>query len=112
MHPPAINFRDVMQIDPPQAYGITQYAKTVAMLERHGWPRSGLFPHGGNQMSLAIAAGFGLGGAESYPGVFGAFGGFADDARMEDGYIRLSDRPGIGFEGQAQLYKIMRDLAA
>jgi L-alanine-DL-glutamate epimerase-like enolase superfamily enzyme len=103
--------RDVIQIDPPQAYGITQYVKTVAMLERHGWPRSGLFPHGGNQMSLAIAAGFGLGGAESYPGVFGAFGGFADDARVEDGYMRLSDRPGIGFEGQAQLYNIMRELA-
>jgi L-alanine-DL-glutamate epimerase-like enolase superfamily enzyme len=103
--------RDVIQIDPPQAYGIVQYARTVAMLEHHGWPRAGLFPHGGNQMSLAIAAGFGLGGAESYPGVFGAFGGFADDARMEDGYIRVSDRPGIGFEGQAALYNIMRELA-
>ena len=70
-----------------------------------------LFPHGGNQMSLAIAAGFGLGGAESYPGVFGDFGGFADDARIENGAITLSDRPGIGFEGQAALYKIMRELA-
>ena len=48
--------RDVIQIDPPQAYGIVQYARTVAMLERHGWPRAALFPHGGNQMSLAIAA--------------------------------------------------------
>jgi L-alanine-DL-glutamate epimerase-like enolase superfamily enzyme len=104
--------RDVIQIDPPQAYGITQYARTVAMLERHGWTRAGLFPHGGNQMSLAVAAGFGLGGAESYPGVFGAFGGFADDARVEDGYIRLSDRPGIGFEAQAELYDIMRRLSA
>lgn len=104
--------RDVIQIDPPQAYGIGQYAKTVAMLEPHGWPRSGLFPHGGNQMSLAIAGGFGLGGAESYPGVFGAFGGFADDARVENGFITLSGRPGIGFEGQAALYKIMRELAA
>ena len=61
-----------------------------------------MFPHGGNQMSLAIAAGFGLGGAESYPGVFGDFGGFADDARIENGFITLSDRPGIGFEGQAR----------
>ena len=102
---------DVIQIDPPQAYGIGQYAKTVDMLSRHGWPRSSLFPHGGNQMSLAIAAGLGLGGAESYPGVFGDFGGFADDARIENGAITLSDRPGIGFEGQAGLYRIMRELA-
>jgi L-alanine-DL-glutamate epimerase-like enolase superfamily enzyme len=103
--------RDVIQVDPPQAYGITPFARTVAMLEARGWPRSCLFPHGGNQMSLAIAAGFGLGGAESYPGVFGDFGGFADDARIADGYISLSDRPGIGFEGQARLYRIMRELA-
>jgi L-alanine-DL-glutamate epimerase-like enolase superfamily enzyme len=103
---------DVIQVDPPQSYGIVQYARTIDMLARHGWPRSALFPHGGNQMSLAMAAGFGLGGAESYPGVFGAFGGFADDARLDGGYLTLSDRPGIGFEGQSGLYALMRDLAA
>jgi L-alanine-DL-glutamate epimerase-like enolase superfamily enzyme len=102
---------DFIQIDPPQAYGITQYARTVAMLAARGWPRTSLYPHGGNQMSLAIAAGFGLGAAESYPGVFGDFGGFADDAKIEDGAITLSDRPGIGFEGQPALYRIMRELA-
>jgi L-alanine-DL-glutamate epimerase-like enolase superfamily enzyme len=102
--------RDVIQVDPPQAYGIVQYGHTVAMLERHGWPRSALFPHGGNQMSLAIAGGFGLGGAESYPGVFGVFGGFADDAVLQDGYLPLSDRPGIGFEGQSALYRAMREM--
>jgi len=104
--------RDVIQVDPPQAYGIAQYARTLTALEKYQWPRTGHFPHGGNQMSLAIAAGFGLGGAESYPGVFGVFAGFADDAVIEDGYISLSNRPGIGFEGQAALYAVMRDLAA
>jgi L-alanine-DL-glutamate epimerase-like enolase superfamily enzyme len=104
--------RDVIQVDPPQAYGIVQYARTLDMLARHQWPRALLFPHGGNQMSLAIAAGFGLGGAESYPGVFGDFGGFADDAKLDNGYLKLSDRPGIGFEGQARLYRIMKELAA
>jgi D(-)-tartrate dehydratase len=102
--------RDIIQVDPPQAYGIAQYAQTIAMLEREGWARASLFPHGGNQMSLAIAAGLSLGGAESYPGVFGAFGGFADDANVEGGAITLSDRPGIGFEGQAALYAVMKEL--
>jgi D(-)-tartrate dehydratase len=102
--------RDIIQIDPPQAYGIVQFARTVAMLERRGWQRASLFPHGGNQMSLHIAGGFGLGGAESYPGVFGAFGGFADDARLESGYLKLPDHPGIGFEAQNALYRIMRAL--
>src|SRR5262245_5618785 len=101
---------DIIQIDPPQAYGIVQYGRTVAMLERHGWRRASLFPHGGNQMSLAIAGGFGLGGAESYPGVFDPFGGFADDSRLEAGHLKLSDRSGIGFEGQAALYRVMRNL--
>ncbi len=103
--------RDILQMDPPQAYGIVQFSQTLAMLERHGWTRTSMFPHGGNQMSLSIAAGFGLGGAESYPGVFGDFGGFADDAKIENGRLSLSDRPGIGFEGQSALYCIMRDLA-
>jgi L-alanine-DL-glutamate epimerase-like enolase superfamily enzyme len=102
--------RDVIQIDPPHAYGIVQFARTLDLLNQNGWRRASLFPHGGNQMSLAIAAGFGLGGAESYPGVFGDFGGFADDARVEGGFIGLSERPGIGFEGQARLYRIMRGL--
>ena len=104
--------RDIVQVDPPQAYGICQYARTIDMLAREGWTRGSLFPHGGNQMSLAIAAGFGLGGAESYPGVFGAFGGFADDAKVVDGAVTLSERPGIGFEGQAALYKLMKQLVS
>ena len=104
--------RDVIQVDPPQAYGIAQYAQTLSMLDFMGWQRSGLFPHGGNQMSLHIAAGFGLGGAESYPGVFGDFGGFADDARLSEGKLTVPERPGIGFEGQSRLYRIMRELVA
>jgi L-alanine-DL-glutamate epimerase-like enolase superfamily enzyme len=104
--------RDIIQVDPPQAYGIVEYARTLAMLEGRGWRRNSLFPHGGNQMSLHIAGGFGLGGAESYPGVFGDFGGFADDAVLDSGMLTLPDRPGIGFEGQARLYRIMRELAA
>ena len=104
--------RDVIQVDPPQAYGIAQYARTLSTLDAMGWQRSGLFPHGGNQMSLHIAAGFGLGGAESYPGVFGDFGGFADDARLTEGKLNVPELPGIGFEGQAKLYRIMRELVA
>ena len=104
--------RDIIQIDPPQAYGIAQYARTLDMLDARGWRRNSLFPHGGNQMSLHIAGGFGLGGAESYPGVFGDFGGFADDAELQAGTLRLPERPGIGFEGQSRLYRIMREVAA
>jgi hypothetical protein len=44
----------------------------------HGWSAARCIPHGGHQMSLAIAAGLGLGGNESYPDLFQPYGGFPD----------------------------------
>lgn len=46
------------------------------MLKENGWSPSRCIPHGGHQMSLAIAAGLGLGGNESYPDLFQPYGGF------------------------------------
>jgi L-alanine-DL-glutamate epimerase-like enolase superfamily enzyme len=103
--------RDILQIDVPQSYGIVQFTRTLAMLEKHGWNKSSVFPHGGNQMTLHIVGGFDLGGCEAYPGVFGAFAGFADDAKVENGRLKLPDRPGIGFEAQNDLYALMREIA-
>lgn len=102
--------RDILQIDVPQSYGIVQFSRTLGMLKHNGWARSALFPHGGNQMTLHIVGGFGLGGCEAYPGVFGIFAGFADDAKVENGCLKLPQRPGIGFEAQNQLYAVMREL--
>ncbi len=102
--------RDILQMDVPQSYGIVQFSRTLAMLEQRGWKRKSVFPHGGNQMTLHIVGGFGLGGCEAYPGVFGPFAGFADDAKVEKGFISLPDRPGIGFEGQNALYAVMKEL--
>ena len=103
--------RDIIQIDVPQSYGIVQFSRTVKMLEERGWGRHSIFPHGGNLMTLAIVAGFGLGGCEAYPGTFGVFAGFADDSQVSSGKINLSDRPGIGFEGQNALYDVMKNIA-
>jgi L-alanine-DL-glutamate epimerase-like enolase superfamily enzyme len=103
--------RDILQIDVPQSYGIQQFSRTLERLKTLGWNRSSVFPHGGNQMTLHIVGGFGLGGCEAYPDVFGAFAGFADDAKVENGWLRLPDRPGIGFEAQNALYALMKDVA-
>lgn len=104
--------RDIIQTDVPQSYGIVQFSRTLDMLREHGWSPQAVFPHGGNQMTLHIVGGFGLGGCEAYPGVFGMFAGFADDAKVEDGYLRLPDRPGIGFEAQNALYAKMQEMTA
>ncbi len=101
---------DIIQIDVPQSYGIVQFSRTLALMKEMGWKRHSVFPHGGNLMTLAIVAGFGLGGCEAYPDVFGVFAGFNDDAKVDEGMITLSDRPGIGFEGQNELYKLMQTI--
>lgn len=67
-------------------------------------------PHGGNQMSLHIACGFGLSMCEAYPNVFGVFSGYDDDYKLNDGFLELSDRPGIGFEGQNDLYELFKNI--
>jgi L-alanine-DL-glutamate epimerase-like enolase superfamily enzyme len=104
--------RDIIQIDVPQSYGITQFSRTLEMMQTLDWQRKSVYPHGGNLMTLAIVAGFGLGGCEAYPDVFGAFAGFAEDSVVENGMINLSDRPGIGFEGQEKLFGLMQSITA
>jgi hypothetical protein len=52
----------------------------------------------------------GLGGNESYPGVFQPFGGFADDVPVEHGTVRLPDAPGIGLECKQDLYRLLREV--
>jgi L-alanine-DL-glutamate epimerase-like enolase superfamily enzyme len=104
--------RDVLQFDCALSYGLVEYLRTIAMLEEHGWSRRSVIPHGGHQMSLNMAAGLGLGGNESYPGVFQPFGGFADNLPVVDGSVGLPESPGIGVEEKANLYPLMRELAA
>jgi L-alanine-DL-glutamate epimerase-like enolase superfamily enzyme len=103
--------RDILQFDCALSYGLVEYLRTLDMLEEHGWSPRQVVPHGGHQMSLSMAAGLGLGGNESYPGVFQPFGGFADGIAVENGYVRLPDAPGVGFEQKANLYEVMRSLA-
>jgi L-alanine-DL-glutamate epimerase-like enolase superfamily enzyme len=103
--------RDVLQFDCALSYGLVEYLRTLEVMRECGWSWRQVVPHGGHQMSLNIAAGLGLGGNESYPGVFQPFGGFADDLAVTDGYVCLPDSPGIGFERKQSLYAVMRRLA-
>lgn len=84
------------------------YLRTLDMLREHGWSPKRCVPHGGHQMSLAIAAGLGLGGNESYPDLFQPYGGFPDGVRVQDGHVVLPSLPGIGFKGKADRISVMR----
>jgi D(-)-tartrate dehydratase len=103
--------RDVLQFDCALSYGLVEYLRILDMLKEHGWSPRRCIPHGGHQMSLNIAAGLGLGGNESYPGIFQPFGGFADGIPVEDSYVRLPEIPGIGFEAKKELFRVMKELA-
>ena len=103
--------RDWLQFDCALSYGLVEYLRTVDMLKANGWSPSRCIPHGGHQMSLAIAAGLGLGGNESYPDLFQPYGGFPDGVQVVDSYVTLPELPGIGFEGKADLYSVMKELA-
>ncbi|UCF75595.1 MAG: mandelate racemase/muconate lactonizing enzyme family protein [Betaproteobacteria bacterium] len=104
--------RDWLQFDCALSYGLVEYMRTLAMLKEYGWSARRCIPHGGHQLSLNIAAGLGLGGNESYPGVFQPFGGFADGIPVENGYVRMPDVPGVGFEAKSDLWKVMSRLAS
>ncbi len=103
--------RDWLQFDCVLSYGLCEYRRTLEMLAAHGWSWRRCIPHGGHQLSLNIAAGLGLGGNESYPDLFQPYGGFPDGVRVEDGHILMPELPGIGFEGKADLIRVMRELA-
>jgi L-alanine-DL-glutamate epimerase-like enolase superfamily enzyme len=102
--------RDILQFDCALSYGLVEYMRILDMLRQQGWSWRQCIPHGGHQLSLHIAAGLGLGGNESYPGVFQPFGGFADDVPVEHGTVRLSDAPGIGLECKQDLYRLLREV--
>ncbi len=102
--------RDFLQMDPALSYGLVEFIRILEMLNQHGWSPRRLIPHGGHQFALHIAAGLGLGGNESYPGVFQPFGGFADGVPVECGRVRLPEAPGIGIEQKANLIPVFEDL--
>ena len=102
--------RDWLQFDCALSYGLVEYLRTLEVLAQFGWSPARCIPHGGHQMSLMIAAGLGLGGNESYPDLFRPYGGFPDGVRVVGGHVTMPELPGIGFEGKADLFRVMRGL--
>lgn len=49
---------------------------------------------------------------ESYPDLFQPYGGFSDGVKVNNGYVDLPALVGIGFEGNADLYAEMKQLAS
>lgn len=103
--------RDTLQFDCALSYGLVEYMRTLDYMAELGWSRRRVIPHGGHQMSLAIAAGLQLGGNESYPDVFQPYSGFADHTPIVNGRVAVDrEMPGVGFEANASLFDVMRSI--
>ena len=94
----------------------TRQQKRYAHAIRHqvyakemGWERVRTVPHGGHQLGLHMAIGLGLGGTESYPGVFQPYGGFADNVEVVDGMTGPPQAPGLGIETRSKMIADMRE---
>lgn len=104
--------RDIFQMDAGLSYGLGEYVRMLEVLETHGFDRQFALPHGGHLINLHIAAGLGLGGCESYPGVFRPFGGYSSGCALGDGRISPTDAPGFGLEQKAGLAELITELGA
>lgn len=102
--------RDLLQMDAGLSYGLSEYARMVDVMERHGFDRGSAVPHGGHLLNLHIVTGLGLGGCEAYPGVFQPVGGYSDDCVIEGGRITPGAAPGFGLEAKEQLGPIIEEL--
>lgn len=101
--------RDILQMDAGLSYGLSEYRDMLRLLDDAGFSGSSAIPHGGHLINLHIVAGLGLGGCESYPGVFAPFGGFGD-AAVDDGFLRPPQQPGFGLEAKPGLGEIIAKL--
>jgi L-alanine-DL-glutamate epimerase-like enolase superfamily enzyme len=101
---------DLFQMDAGLSYGLSEYARMLEVLESNGFDRRFAFPHGGHLINLHIGAGLGLGGCESYPGVFQPFVGYPDGCALTAGRIAPTDAPGFGLEQKTGLAELIAEL--
>ncbi len=94
---------DYFQMDPGLSYGLTEFVRMIAVLEKHGYSRRDVHPHGGHMLALHIVVGLGLGGSEAYPGVFAPFGGYTPGCQVVDGKVSPTQAPGFGLEEKPDL---------
>jgi L-alanine-DL-glutamate epimerase-like enolase superfamily enzyme len=90
--------KDVFQMDAGLAYGLTEYARMIDLIESFGFNRAQAYPHGGHLINLHIAVGLELGGCEAYPGVFQPFGGYPTGCGVGGGLVRPTTAVGFGLE--------------
>lgn len=102
--------RDLLQFDVSLCYGITELVRILEMAASAGWDRRRFAPHAGHLLSLNVVAGLGLGMHETAADPDSLFGGYPAGMSVENGYVKMSDVPGIGIEAHPALSTAFADL--
>lgn len=99
--------RDLLQFDVSLSYGIPEYLRIVAAVEKAGWSRRRMVPHAGHLFALNVVAGLGLGGHEIAPDASLVLGGLPDGWTVDGGRVAPGGLPGVGFEGKANAMVVL-----
>jgi D(-)-tartrate dehydratase len=101
---------DILQFDCALSYGVPEFARILRAMDEMDWKPESVIPHGGHLLSIHLAAGLGLGGAEVYPWIFQPYASLPDDIEIVDGRVRPPSQPGIGYESCSELYEQLQQL--
>ena len=102
--------RDRIQIDMLLAYGLPEYRRVMDLYRQQGWSRAAFWPHAGHLFAAHVVAGLGLGSHEAAPDAARIYGGFWDEARVEQGRMRIPEVLGVGYEHKQNLHAVLREL--
>ncbi len=104
------NDRDLLQFDVSLCYGITELVRIIDLAAQFGWDRRRFAPHAGHLLALNAVAGLGLGMHETAADPDSLFGGYAAGISVENGYVKMSEAPGVGIEAHPALSAVFADL--
>jgi D(-)-tartrate dehydratase len=104
------NDRDLLQFDVSLCYGITELVRILNMAAKAGWDQRRFAPHAGHLLALNAVAGLGLGMHETAADPESLFGGYPAGMPVENGYVKMSDAPGVGIEAHPKLSSVFADL--
>jgi hypothetical protein len=97
-----------------QLESIKAGARKIPVVVRRDLNESQLMIHGlGGCHARQYLGGTGVGRRRIlFRDVFRPFGGFADDTPVAESYVTMPDIPGVGFEANANLHKVMKPFAS
>ena len=105
--------RDWLQFDCALSYGLCEYQRTLeAVRGRRLVAHAAASRTAATRCRSTSRPGSGSAATRTIPTCFSRSADFPTTCGSTTGHIVMPELPGIGFEGKAELYRVMRQLAA